>query len=354
MLLLGNQEDHPVTRTLDVVIVGHGSPEPLANEQFEKLTAAYQERHADWVIHHTYIELAEPLLEQTLRKVAQSGGETVVLLPLILLRAGHMKHDIPEGLSRIRAAFPHQRFLVAEPLDVDAQMVEIIRRRATECGVPAGRPFVNGQAPVGHAPRNESVVRKAENSSGIVSTAFHSDGDRDETARRAATAAGGVPPAIANGSKPGHRKPISDTAVIFVGRGCSDADANSNVCKLGRLLAEDCGGVPVFPCFIGVTRPSLEETLHLAALTRPRHMAIIPYFLFHGVLVKRIHEQIRQFRAAHPEFSIQIARHLDDGQGNLFDLMNKRVAAALVVSEGAHGQLSCTLAPAKAEVSFPM
>jgi sirohydrochlorin cobaltochelatase len=99
------------------------------------------------------------------------------------------------------------------------------------------------------------------------------------------------------------------TSVLLVGRGASDPDANSDVCKLARLLWEGSGLLDVSTCFIGITFPRLEEGLARATLLKPKKLIVLPYFLFTGALVKKIERITAEFAAAAP-FPVEIVPEL--------------------------------------------
>jgi len=80
----------------------------------------------------------------------------------------------------------------------------------------------------------------------------------------------------------------SDTVLLFVGRGASDPDANGDLYKLARILWEGSGYSTVEICFIGITHPRLEEGFRRARLYGPKRIIVLPYFLFTGILVKKI------------------------------------------------------------------
>ena len=60
------------------------------------------------------------------------------------------------------------------------------------------------------------------------------------------------------------------TALVVVGRGASDPDANGDFCKLVRLAGEGRGLLACEPTFIGITRPLVDETLERVARAPPR------------------------------------------------------------------------------------
>jgi sirohydrochlorin cobaltochelatase len=95
-----------------------------------------------------------------------------------------------------------------------------------------------------------------------------------------------------------------DTVLLFVGRGSSDPDANSDVYKMARLLWEGSGYQTIETCFIGITHPRLEEGFRRARLYQPKRIIVLPYFLFTGVLVKKIFNITAQQQEQYPEISM--------------------------------------------------
>lgn len=92
----------------------------------------------------------------------------------------------------------------------------------------------------------------------------------------------------------------SDTVLLFVGRGSSDPDANGDVCKIARILWEGSGYSTVETCFIGITHPRLEEGFRRAQLYQPQQIIVLPYFLFTGLLVKKIFDTTAQQQQQYP------------------------------------------------------
>jgi sirohydrochlorin cobaltochelatase len=93
----------------------------------------------------------------------------------------------------------------------------------------------------------------------------------------------------------------SDTVLLFVGRGSSDPDANGDVCKIARILWEGSGYSTVETCFIGITHPRLEDGFRRARLYQPKQIIVLPYFLFTGILVKKIFDITAQQQKQHPD-----------------------------------------------------
>ena len=92
--------------------------------------------------------------------------------------------------------------------------------------------------------------------------------------------------------------------LLFVGRGSSDPDANGDVYKMARILWEGSGYKTVETCFIGITHPRLEEGFRRASLYEPKRIIVLPYFLFTGVLVKKIFDVTALQQEQYPHISM--------------------------------------------------
>jgi sirohydrochlorin cobaltochelatase len=102
-----------------------------------------------------------------------------------------------------------------------------------------------------------------------------------------------------------------DTLLLVVGRGSSDPDANADICKLARILGEGMGYGWSTACYIGVTTPLLTEALARCQRMGFARILVFPFFLFTGVLEKRIRQQTLDFAQLHRETEILCAGYLD-------------------------------------------
>ncbi len=88
-----------------------------------------------------------------------------------------------------------------------------------------------------------------------------------------------------------------ETAVLVVGRGSSDPDANSDLAKIARLFYEGRPYPMVETAFVSLTPPSVLEALERCERLGARRVVVFSYFLFTGVLEERIKEQSKEFAA---------------------------------------------------------
>jgi cobalt/nickel transport system ATP-binding protein len=99
-------------------------------------------------------------------------------------------------------------------------------------------------------------------------------------------------------------------AVVLVGRGSTDPDANADLYKVGRLLSDSRGLPPIEPAFVSLARPSVADALERCRRLGARSIAVVPYFLFTGLLVERIGREAQAWAAARPESAVVVGSEL--------------------------------------------
>ncbi|WP_432071615.1 sirohydrochlorin chelatase [Streptomyces wuyuanensis] len=110
-----------------LVAVAHGSRDPRSLRTVTRLLDRVRELRPGADVRLGHIELDEPLLPDTL---AGLGDREAVLVPLLLGRGFHVKHDIPAAV----AAAPLARARIAPPLGPHPLLVEALHDRLVEAG----------------------------------------------------------------------------------------------------------------------------------------------------------------------------------------------------------------------------
>lgn len=100
------------------------------------------------------------------------------------------------------------------------------------------------------------------------------------------------------------------TAVVLVGRGSSNREANAEFYRLSRLFWEQCGAAWVEPCFVGITYPDVQTALRRAVMPGIHRVVVLPYLLFTGVLMKRLEQWVEEARSHAPGVQYETARYL--------------------------------------------
>ncbi|MFV0130017.1 sirohydrochlorin chelatase [Streptomyces sp. HMX112] len=165
-----------------LVAVAHGSRDPHALPAVTALLDRVRELRPGLRVRLAHIELNAPLLTDTLTAL---GDGDAVLVPLLLTRGHHVKHDLPGAA----AGAPHLRVRVAAPLGPHPLLVEALYARLTEAGWRAEH----------ETSRATGVVLAAAGSRDPDSAA-----DTRRTARLLGERLGGVPvvPAYASAASP--------------------------------------------------------------------------------------------------------------------------------------------------------
>jgi sirohydrochlorin cobaltochelatase len=255
-----------------LLIAGHGSRDADGIAEFLSLARHFRSRWPDVPLEIAFLEFARPTIQEGIDRLAQSGVTTIVVLPGVLMAAGHAKNDMASEVRLARQRYPQIDFRMGSALDVDAHLLQLCRLRYQEA--LAERPPVDPQ----------------------------------------------------------------ETLLLLVGRGSGDPDANANVAKLARFLQE---GYPTGwsgVAFSGIARPLLEEALPICERSGFRRIVVQPYFLFSGVLLKRIYAYAEERRRARPDLDILTTPHLQ-AHPLLLDAFAQRAEEAL----NGTGHMNCSL-----------
>ena len=119
-----------------------------------------------------------------------------------------------------------------------------------------------------------------------------------------------------------------ETAVLVVGRGSSDPDANSDLVKICRLFWEGRPYPVVEPAFVSMTPPNVALGLDRCRRLGAKRVVVFSYFLFTGVLEERIREQSEAFSEHNPELEVQYAGYFGPHE-RVADLVVERYREAV-------------------------
>ncbi len=110
-----------------ILLVGHGSRNKNGNREIEAFATTWQAKNPQWQIETCFIEFAEVLIDQGLDNAAK-GAERVIVVPLILNAAGHVKMEIPHFIADGRKRHPGVEFIYARHLGATELVLDILKR----------------------------------------------------------------------------------------------------------------------------------------------------------------------------------------------------------------------------------
>ncbi|HIK43879.1 MAG TPA: sirohydrochlorin chelatase [Leptolyngbyaceae cyanobacterium M65_K2018_010] len=231
----------PLPSRRPLLLVGHGSRDTEGRDRLLEFAATYQALDTSRPVIPCFLELSEPTIQEGVDRCVERGFTDISVLPVLLFAARHNKFDVTQALDRARQRHPQVRFHYGRHFGITPEIIRLWQERLEILDNPQFNPH--------------GIARE-------------------------------------------------DTVLLFVGRGASDPDANGDVYKLARILWEGSRYKTVEICFIGITHPRLEEGFRRARLYDPKRIIVLPYFLFTGVLVKKIIDITRQQQAAHPSVAV--------------------------------------------------
>lgn len=122
--------------TTALLLIAHGSREEEANADLAHVVQALRRRGRFDLVEATYLELAEPSIEQGAAECAARGARRVVLLPYFLSAGVHVRRDLTEIRGRLAARFPEVEFRLGEPLGRHPLLLEVVAERAAQAAGP--------------------------------------------------------------------------------------------------------------------------------------------------------------------------------------------------------------------------
>lgn len=137
----------------------------------------------------------------------------------------------------------------------------------------------------------------------------------------------------------------NDTCLVLVGRGTTDPDANGEVAKFARMIEEGMGFGGSFVCYSGTAKPLVADGLRTAAKLGYARLIVVPFFLFDGILVKRIYEAADTMQQREPELEVLKAGYLGV-HPNVADVLIARAQEAV---EG-RADMNCSLCKYRVQI----
>jgi sirohydrochlorin cobaltochelatase len=243
-----------------VMICGHGSRDPDAAAEFARMAAGLKARLPEHDVAFGYLEFAGPTIRDGFAALAARGARRIVVLPVMLLTASHVKSDLPSEITRFSADFPQIEMRFARALTLEPKLLRAAAERIAE-----------GER------RSTRVI------------------------------------------------PRNETLLLVIGRGTNDPETNAPIGKLARTLRAEMGFGGTEIGYGGTVSPLTEPALRHAATLGFKRIIVFPYFLFAGVLVKRVYAASDRVAADHPAIEIIKGPYLGD-HPLVLDCLADRVA----------------------------
>ena len=289
-----------------LLVIGHGSRDAGAGAELERLVAMVRVLVPGTAVGAGCLELAEPHVDAALDDLVAGGATDIVAVPAVLFGAGHLKDDGPAVLGRGRRRHPGVRFRLARDLGIHPGVLAVAEDRA-RTALAATTPSAAAAAPASsRPPAPTGPVRSGPPGTVAAPAAQHPPGRQADLLTSESEAAGRPARLVARSAE----EEVDQAAVVLVGRGSTDPDACADLVKLARLLEDGRGLGSVVAAFAGMSQPDVEGALERCRRLGARRIAVVPLFLFAGVLVDRVGDRARRWAAEHGDVEVAVAGHL--------------------------------------------
>jgi sirohydrochlorin ferrochelatase len=115
-----------------VLYVNHGSRVEKACSEAATFIQSVRQR-VDIPLQETcFLELAKPDMAQGIVRLVQRGATKIVIMPVLLLSAGHYYKDIPDEIVSARLRHPQVHFVYGRPIGVQDRVINILEERVQE------------------------------------------------------------------------------------------------------------------------------------------------------------------------------------------------------------------------------
>lgn len=115
-----------------VLYVAHGSRMKEAIQETSVFVKKMMNRVDVPIQTLCFIELAKPTIQEGIAQCIEKGATHIAIVPILLLKAGHAKRDIPQEIAKAKETFPHVSFSYGRPFGVHESMIDVLVERIKE------------------------------------------------------------------------------------------------------------------------------------------------------------------------------------------------------------------------------
>jgi sirohydrochlorin ferrochelatase len=166
-----------------LLLVGHGTRYAPGVDEFFSLAQTTAAGAGGRAVEPCFLEFAQPSIADGFAKLVERGARHVVVAPVILFAAGHIRRDIPREVAAAAATHPGVSYVQAPHLGCHPALAQLSSQRYAECigAAPAIAPEDTVLVLVGRGNRDAEAtgemlqfaqMRRESLGAGEIRTAF--------------------------------------------------------------------------------------------------------------------------------------------------------------------------------------
>lgn len=115
-----------------ILVVGHGTRKEAGQREFLTLAEHIAALVPGLAVEASFLELATPDIATGVKRLATSGCQSLVVIPVLLFYAGHARTDIPDAVQEACKVHGLQFAGISQPLDTHPGAIELSEMRFRE------------------------------------------------------------------------------------------------------------------------------------------------------------------------------------------------------------------------------
>jgi len=111
-----------------LLLIAHGSRRKQSNDEVVVLAERLKQKCSEQygIIHAGFLELAETLIPDGIKKCVDDGATSIIVLPYFLNSGRHVVVDIPNIVAAARPEYPGVDIKIAQHLGASELMLELL------------------------------------------------------------------------------------------------------------------------------------------------------------------------------------------------------------------------------------
>jgi sirohydrochlorin cobaltochelatase len=115
-----------------IVLLGHGSRDPLWRAPMDAVAERIRQRQADVPVACAFLELQQPDLAAAVDTLARNGARRIHVLPMFLGVGKHAREDLPRLLEGVRARHAGLAIAASAPVGERDEVLDLLAHLALQ------------------------------------------------------------------------------------------------------------------------------------------------------------------------------------------------------------------------------